>query len=286
MRALVLSGGAAKGAYQIGVLRRWMLEENTDYQIMCGVSVGSLNVACLAQEPFGSPRKAFERLEAVWLGVNNEKIYRRWVPFGRLSALWKDSLFDSSPLRDLVARELDVERIRNSARQVRVGAVCLETGEKRFGTERDARLADWVVASASFPVFFQPVEIDGKHWFDGGVRNLTPLGQALELGATEIDMIVCSDGQKKEIPAPKRRPIHYQIFRAIDIMSDQILRSDLTVTLLKNELSMYDEKYREVRIRLVEPDSPLVNNSLDFDPAKIREMFERGYADSLRFRVI
>lgn len=286
MRALILSGGATKGAYQVGALRRLILDEGTDYDVFCGVSVGALNISCLAQWPSGHTRESFGALEGIWQRVCTEDVYRRWVPFGRLSGLWKQSLYDSSPLRKLVSDNINVDRINSSGKRVRVGAVCLETGEKRFGNEKSYNLIDWIVASASFPVFFSPVEIEGKHWFDGAVRNMTPLGQALEMGATEIDMIVCSDSGLLRKSTLEKKPFHVQVSRAVDIMSDQILRSDLQVTLLKNRLADYDPSYRRVKIRLIQPNNQLADNSLDFNHDRIMAMIERGYEDAARLIVL
>lgn len=280
-RALVLSGGACKGSYQVGVLRKWMLEERREYDIFCGVSVGALNVSLLAH--YRDSREAQFALENVWRHhVSNDAIYRRWFPFGRVSGLWKHSLFDSSPLRELVMSHIDVQKIRESGKRLSVGAVCLETGEKVFGTEEDDNLAEWVLASASYPVFFTPVNIGGRFWFDGAVKNMTPLGRAIELGATEIDMIVCSNPDVQR-PVPQQQksfPLYRQISRVVDVMSDQVLRTDMQITSLKNQLSRARGDLRPVTVRYVQPAERLTENSFDFDPKTISKMIEKGYRDA------
>lgn len=282
MRALVLSGGGSKGAYQVGVLKRWMGEQGLDYQILCGVSVGALNVAALAQAPFGSPKQAIERLERLWLeNVRTETIWKRWWPFGKVSGIWKRSLLNSQPLIDLVRGNLDVNAIKESGRSVHVGAVCLDTGEIGYGDQTSENFVDWVLASASYPIFLTPIEIDGKLWSDGGLRNLTPLGQAIKLGATEVDVIICSNpGLNPSWHESEKNALPDQLYRTIDIMSDQILRSDLQVTELKNELATINSRFRRVRIRVVQPTTRLTEESLSFDPQKIREMMARGYSDA------
>lgn len=287
MRALVLSGGGSKGAYQVGVLKKWMGVEGRDYQIMCGVSVGALNVSCLAQQPFGEPKRAVERLERLWIErVRTDAIWKRWCPFGKVSGIWKRSLVNSRPLIDFVHSELDVDAISGSGRIIRVGAVCLDTGETGYGTETSPDLVDWVLASASYPVFFIPIEINGKLWSDGGLRNITPLGQAIKLGATEVDVVICSNpGLSPDWHDSPKNALPDQLFRTLDIMSDQILRSDLQMAGLKNELAVINPKYRCVKIRVVQPSVRLTEDPLEFDPDRTRDMIAQGFLDADSFTI-
>lgn len=280
MRALVLSGGGAKGAYQVGVLKRWLLEEGREYEIVCGVSVGALNAAALSQAKLWDPRKAYEYLDGVWNRVENEKIRRWWFGWW-LAALWKPSVYDSTPLEKWVQSELDQNLIRASGRRVRVGAVNLETGEYVTATERRADFTKWVLASASFPAFFKPVSIEGTEWTDGGVRNVAPLGEAIREGATEIDVIMCSN---PEVPSKWKvsgRNALSHALRAVDLMSDEIVRGDLREAGLKNELAELSGKYRNVRINVQQPNVILTDDSLDFSPEKVRVMRARGYNDAI-----
>jgi NTE family protein len=138
MRALVLSGGGSKGAYEIGVLKRWMGELKIDFDIMCGVSVGALNVAGLAMAPLGMPKESIDYMEDFWLTkVNTSAIYKRWFPFGKLHSLWLKSVYNSSPLQALVEKTLDRTKIVNSGRIVTVGCTCLDTGTTCYARESD-----------------------------------------------------------------------------------------------------------------------------------------------------
>lgn len=283
MRALVLSGGAVKGAYQIGVLKRWMHDEEIDYDIMCGVSVGALNVAGLAHEPKGSPRKSIEWLQKFWKSkvLSTESIHKRWFPFGRLHSLWRKSIYDSSPLKKLVKDGMSLNAIRSNGRKIAVGAVCLDTGEHYFATEDDDNFDDWILASASFPCFYKPVMINDRLWSDGGIVNVTPLGQAIRMGATEIDVIMCSNPWKlTDWKSEKKAAVPDQLIRMFTLMSDQIMKSDIAVAGLRNDLVSVDHRYKKVRIRLVMPENELVSDSLVFDPKTIQSLIELGYKDA------
>lgn len=288
-RALVLSGGSVKGAYQVGVLRRWMGKWGWDYDIMCGVSVGALNVAGLSQVHKGMPTQAIEFLENFWLTrvTGTESIYKRWWPFGRLHSLWEKSVYDSSPLISLVRENFDIRKAQSCGRRVAVGAVCLDTGDHAFGHENDPNFIDWVLASSSYPVFMKPVEINGRLWSDGGLVNVTPLKQAILMGADEIDVIMCSDPWQKSVWGAERKvAVPDQIVRSLEIMSDQIMRNDIEIVGLKNELANIDNSYKHIKITLVMPSSKLTNDSLQFDPDEIRRMMDQGFDDAANFVVL
>lgn len=278
-RALVLSGGGAKGAYQVGVLKKWLLEDKRDYDIVCGVSVGALNTGALCQAPLGDPEKAYEYLTRIWDRVENRKIRKYWFGW-YLAALWKPSIYDSTPLEKWVRSELNVQAIRTSKRVVRVGAVSWDRGNYILATEESERLADWILASASFPAFFKPLQIDGEEWTDGGVRNVAPIGAAIRAGAEEVDVILCSNPDLPSRWKPAMRSSLFRALRAVDLMGDEIIRGDLKEAGLKNDLAVLGAPYKNVKIRVQQPNCVLTENSLDFTPSRLRVMREQGYADA------
>lgn len=285
MRALVLSGGGVKGAFQVGVLKRWMGEQNIDYDIVCGVSVGALNTAGLAMTSKGKPALAISWLENFWLTkVNTQAIYKRWFPFGRLHSLWSKSVYDSSPLIDLVNENLHLNKVASNGRLLAVGAVCLDSGEHKFARETDLDFQKWVLASSSFPVFLRPIEIDGRLWSDGGIKNVTPLGEAIRMGADEIDVIMCTNiNERTTWNSEKKRAIPDQVIRTIDLMSDQIVNNDIELCGLKNDLAVIDPRFRRVKVRVVMPDNVLTKDPLNFDPTLIKEMIDIGYLAADKF---
>lgn len=287
MRALVLSGGGSKGAWQLGILKKWMGEQGQDYEIMSGVSVGALTVAAIAQIPFGRPKEAIDRVIKLWREtVETKNIYKRWFPFGRLHALWSKSVFDSQPLINMVRNSFDHEKVLKSGRRISVGAVCLADGEHRYARETDPRFVDWVLASASFPIFLNPILIDGKLWSDGGIKNVTPMGQAIKMGATEIDVLVTSNPWLNDVwTSETKRAIPDQIIRTVDLMNAKIMEDDIKITCLKNDLALFSDKYRFVKIRVVVPSERLVDDSLIFDPKEIRRMMDLGYKDADNFTI-
>lgn len=280
MKGLVLSGGGKKGAYQIGALNRFIVEEGHDYDLLAGVSVGAINSAKLAEAPRGGLRRKLLELHEFWNEIGNDGVWKHWFGWYVASAFWKPSVYNSAPLRRRLGANLDVWKIASSDRLLRVVAVCWDDGKIKVATENDPLIVDWVYASASFPVFLTPVEIGGKMWTDGGVRNVTPLGVAIEAGCDDIDVIVCSNPELPDEWDSKDRTTLPYAMRAVDLMSSEIIRDDLRVCGLKNQIAKLGGKYKHVRVRLVWPSRPFKTNSLDFGQKEIQELIEMGYEDS------
>lgn len=286
-RALVLSAGSAKGAYQVGVLRKWLYEDEQDYNILCGVSVGAINVLQLGLTQFGNPRESYQLLYNKWKNVSKENIYRDWEPFGKLSALWRQAVYDCSPLHDLIRQDFDIKKIRDSNKQIRVGAVCLNDGQKYFASEKDDNLLDWCCASASVPILMKPVKINNKFWIDGGIKVLTPIAQALALGATEIDIISCSG-----TPSPDWKlseglwSLLSVAYRSYELMHERIMKADFHAIGLYNQFSIIEKpKFDNVKIRIIRPKEVLHDkvHVLDFDNNTVRRLMDMGYRDASKY---
>ncbi len=224
--ALVLTGGGARAAYQIGFLR--CLAKNMPaeaFDIITGVSAGAINAAFLASHP-GPLAAAVEELTSIWAGLSPERIFRvgglalagsvaRWslrlVSGGSPATPQTRGLLDTGPLRALLDDCLhpvdgEIQGIADSLQRGRLTAIALTTlnyatgqtvtwvqGRDIAGWERPTRVGvrtrltvDHVMASASLPLVFPAVRIAGSWYGDGGVRMLTPLAPAIHLGADRI----------------------------------------------------------------------------------------------------
>ncbi|MCA9520196.1 MAG: patatin-like phospholipase family protein [Myxococcales bacterium] len=281
-RALVLSGGGVRGAYQVGVLRYWLGEERTRYGLLAGTSVGALNAAFLAQYPLGEETRAIADLEALWRSLRPNMIARRWFPFGRLHGFWRPAIFDSRPLQRLIGRTIDAERIRRSGRRLVVGAVSLESGLYRTFDESDPNIVAAVAASSAFPGYFLPIEIDGERYTDGGVREETPVAAVIQAGAPIVDVVMTAPGG---VSAPlERRPNAIAVARqAIDAMLEEVIDTDIAVAELFERLrGLEDPTHPPAELRLVRPKSPVRDDVLTFEPATVDRLIRVGYLDVCR----
>jgi NTE family protein len=223
---LVLTGGGARGAYQVGVLR-WIARAYPHLRIpiVTGVSAGAVNAAHLSAHA-GSLLEATDDLAALWRVLTADRIFDveavrlgrnvvRWgaqlVSGGRIRGPEVRSFLDTTPLRELLHEVLpngdgEIHGIeenlkRGSLRAVAMMSTSYTTGQSVVWVQgRDIRPwrrplrkvirthmhIDHIMASAALPLFFPAVCVDG-HWYgDGGVRLSAPLSPALHLGASRI----------------------------------------------------------------------------------------------------
>jgi len=218
-RALVLSGGGARGAYQSGVLA--YIAENipsADFSIYTGVSAGAINAAHLATATTPAERSAYALMNC-WRELAASRVFHM-RPFLQLAGLSdpgprpRPSLFDTAPLRDYLVDRLcgpngRLSGLAQNLESGRIRALALTTAnysthqtvtwvqgcdiqdwERPNRVGRKAYLTvDHVMASAAPPLLFPAVEIDGAWYGDGGLRLLGPLAPALHLGADALFVI-------------------------------------------------------------------------------------------------
>jgi NTE family protein len=299
--AIVLSGGGAKGAFQVGVLDELVVQRGVSVDIVAGVSTGAIQALGVAQDDVPG-------LVQRWLGIRgNGDIYTE-RPLGVVGGLLgEDSIYDTKPLRKLIKGFADDGKLQASGRKLLLGVVNLGTGQFRTIDESVPGIASWVYASCAMPVFFDPLltkAADGtkEQWVDGGVRNVTPLDAALEFNPRGVIVVRASP---KPQPGPVRTfPDLIKIgLRAVDILQSEVSINDTSNAALINDLISAREaqmralqaegisgaqasrilrpldlqlaRYRFAPIRVIEPDHE-VSDTLEFDPAKIRAAIDAG----------
>jgi len=198
-RALVLSGGGFKGAFEAGSVYHLVVHRGCDFQDFSGVSVGAINVAFLAQastkpDSLAALKDYARRLVQVWRGIQTEAdvFQKRPLGFVGVFILGWQSLYYTDPLQELIKRNIDVSALKRSGRDVRVGVVSMWDGQYREVTqdtlvENDQQFLDYVLGSASIPIVLympkirenkdaQPDDVNMWAQFaDGGVRHNTPV---------------------------------------------------------------------------------------------------------------
>jgi NTE family protein len=223
---LVMGGGGARAAYQVGVLRHLARQfPNLRVPIVTGVSSGGINAAHLASH-HGSFAQAVDELVSLWERLTVGEVFRvdarsltwiglRWI-FQLLSggvggAIRVRGLVDTTPLRNYLSEVLhavdgELTGIQYNLALGRLKAVALSTSSYTTGQSltwiQGQDLHDWlrpqrrsqqtvltvdhVMASSALPLFFPAVEIDDEYFGDGGVRLSAPLSPAIHLGAEKI----------------------------------------------------------------------------------------------------
>ncbi len=220
-KAIVLSGGGARGAYEAGVLSS-ALEGAAGARVdfLCGTSVGGIHAAIVASHAEHLPRAA-EVLRDAWLGLDVETALSLWSWHpGRIQRVLRGggrpaSVFDGRPLARLVSRVVDWPGVarnlhRGALQALVVTATHVPTGRPtvfvdtapgqappRFSSPRvrvrPTRIAaPHLLASAAIPLLFPAVRVEGELFCDGGLRMNTPLAPALGMGANRVLVIAQS----------------------------------------------------------------------------------------------
>ena len=242
--ALILTGGGARAAYQVGVLGavRELLPEprHNPFPIICGTSAGAINAAALAcfAEDFG---KGVHYLQEVWRNFHATQVYRadalgiglsglNWLSafmFGWLFKHSPRSLLDNTPLRHLLERSLDFRRIDAAIDSGALYAISLtasgylsgnsisffqahpgaETWKRTHRAGARVRLGvDHLLASSAIPFIFPAIKLHREYFGDGSMRQLAPVSPAIHLGAERI--LVVGAGRMAEEKERKRGDVY------------------------------------------------------------------------------
>jgi NTE family protein len=178
--AFVLGGGGLLGAHEVGMLRA-LSEAGVRPDIVAGTSIGAVNGAFVAADPEG----AAERLADLWRGESLRVVFSETL-LGRATRLVRSGthLHAIEPLRDLLASTLAVGDFKDLQLPFHCVAASIEDATAQWFAS--GPLVPAVMASCAVPGLLPPVEIDGRHYFDGGLVDSIPVGRVVALGATTV----------------------------------------------------------------------------------------------------
>lgn len=242
---VVLSGGGARGAYQVGVLDGVIevLKKNSiepRFDVYSGVSAGAINAAWMASQAH-NPTQAASTLCDLWSKLDADQVFSSdAVHMGRIAMTWATelgfgaltgttpgkALLDTAPLRQLLTRNLDIPRIQQNLDEGHFRALALTSvnystsnsvtfvqgvpglptwNKSRRRSEKTQIGVDHVMASSAIPLLFPAAKV-GDRWFgDGCVRNSHPCAASLYLGAERLLVIGV---RRRSMTADDMRAMH------------------------------------------------------------------------------
>ena len=263
---LVLPGGCARAAYQVGVLRAIAdllpARSANPFPVVTGTSAGAVNATAIAVHA-DRFRVAIGNLERVWRNFQVGQVFRadsgtvirsglHWA-LAMMSGGWllppPRSLFDNSPLRELLRGQFDFAGIRRSIDAGHLDAIAMSaagytTGRsvsfydskpgcdpwsrtRRTGEPTDLSL-DHVMASVAVPFLFPPVSLGDEYYGDGAMREANPFSAAIHLGAQRLLVIGTRNENRPQPPLPPICPTFGQIFGyMLDALFSDGLYADL-----------------------------------------------------------
>ncbi len=234
MLGVLLTGGGARGAYQVGVLKALapLLESlGTPVAVWSGISAGAINGSFLAGY---SSRLSVgvDELTRIWGGLTPEQVYRTDLPsLGRVGLSWlsdvgfgsfkksksANSLLDTSPLKNLLSAHLSTERVNKEFKEgplhaLLTTAFCYDDNTSHIFVSSASEVKGWqrakrksvelpfeldqVMASSAIPLLFPPVAYQGNHYADGVLRNTAPISPLIHAGAKKIIVLGVHSGDR------------------------------------------------------------------------------------------
>jgi NTE family protein len=339
--ALTLQGGGALGAYQAGVYQA-LAEADLHPDWVAGISIGSINAAIMAGNPpearveklrgfwdhitstFGfdafsslgrymmvgdAGRRLADQMSAATaasMGVNG--FFRPRMAPGFLDPPGSPaatSFYDTSPLRATLEQFVDFDRINGGATRLSVGAVNVETGNFVYFDSTTQKIGpEHVMASGALPPGFPAIEIDGQHYWDGGLVSNTPLQWVLQFGprrdtlAFEVDLWSAQGDFPRGIidVATREKEIRYSsrtrdnIDRFVDLQRQRHAVANLIAELPKDmrtrpevaaldtfgDHKVYNVVHLIYRSKIYEGDS----KDYEFSALSMRDHWSAGYRDA------
>jgi NTE family protein len=292
---LVLTGGGARAAYQVGVVKavRDLLGNpvKNPFPIVCGTSAGAINAATLAVFADNFSRGVANLLE-VWENMHCQQIYRtdawhilragaRWLAAMMLVSRRNPvSLLDNAPLRDMLERNLDFSKIQTHIDAGALYAVCVtasgyttgqsvsffQGGSGLEGWERNQRIGaavplklDLLLASAALPFIFPAVKVHREYFGDGSMRQIAPVSPALHLGADRV--LIVGTGRQTQDSARARSNVYPSLAQIAGHALNSIFLDSLMVDI---------ERLERINrtVKLIPPDK-MSDSALQLRPVKV-----------------
>jgi NTE family protein len=299
--AIVLSGGGAKGAFQVGVLKALISVKKVNFETVVGTSTGAIQAAGVAQNDIGALVKFWTDLKGA------DDIYKKRGGTFLNIITGQPSLYSTDPLRALLKAAINEQKIRASGKRLRIRVVNITNGQAITVAENASNIADWVYASCAMPFVFPPLTSKSaqgveEQWVDGGVRDVTPLDVAFVERPRAILVVRASAPPAPDKPKKYKDLVGIGL-RAVDILSNEVSENDLkNVNLINHLLTARDrqlialrqlglaaaqietvmrpfqneiERYRLVPVHVIASEQNFYD-TLEFVPALIDKAIEHG----------
>lgn len=285
MRALVISGGGSKGAFAGGVAQYLLQIKKHEYDLLLGTSTGSLLIPHLA---LGN----IEKIHSVYTNVNMSKIFNICpfvvkvkdgvdiVTINHFNVLrqfikGKRTFGESKGLKKYIKSNFsisDFNQLKNLKKDVVITVTNFTTNEAEYKSVKDCtydEFCEWSWISSNYVPFMSLVEKNNFEYGDGGFSSLVPIREAINRGATEIDVIILETEVNMEKTVIGKNPFSLMIdlFR---IALDQVEKHDIAIgKLIANN--------KNVKLNLYYTPTKLTNNALIFNKDVMKTWWEQGY---------
>ena len=247
---LVLDGGGARGAYQIGAWKA-LKEAGVKISAVAGTSVGALNGALICMDDLEKAEKIWSEMEFSRVMSVDDDWMRQFFQgeqklgdiLAELGRVFRDGGVDAAPLRKLIHENVDEEKIRGCGKEffiVTFSLTDMKELELSVSDIPEGRLEDFLLASAYLVGFKNEPMEDGKRYIDGGIFNNVPADVLVEKGYTDlIEIRIYGPGREPRVSLPEDGEM-YQIGPRVKLGS--IIEFDRERSRQNMKIGYYDAK--------------------------------------------
>ena len=267
-RALILSGGGARGSFQAGVWK-YLVQIGWKPDIICGTSVGAINACAI-----GSGMD-IDTMIHLWTTYNRRRMYRlNLLQFAAymLSQRAIKPILDTTPLKKMIQDNLDFKALKKSSTRIIISAVNMLTGHPEFFNQKEIQL-EHILASSAMPLLFPWQEINGEPYWDGGVMVNTPIVPALDFGVDEIIVVLLSPVGHKKLLKPDT------VLKAGEHLFEHFLSSSYQANLINYR---FKDKFRPNIITLAPSKMLGFKSLLSFSKTQANQLIKEGYNSATR----
>jgi len=285
MRALVISGGGSKGAFAGGVAQYLLEERGHQYDLLLGTSTGSLLIPHLA---LGNVKKIY----SIYTNVSMKRIFNinpflvkkrdgiDTVSINHFNVLLqffkkRRTFGESYKLRKFIKRNFtlsEFNQLKASQCNIVVTVTNISRNEVEYKAIKDfdyEDFCDWIWISCNYIPFMSLVSKGGSEYGDGGFSNLVPIREAIERGATEIDVVILETEVQTAARTIGKNPFSLMVDLFATLL-DQVEKHDITIGKLAATA-------KNVKLNLYYTPTQLTDNALIFNKVKMKQWWKEGY---------
>ncbi len=285
MRALVISGGGSKGAFGGGVAQYLLQEKMYKYDILIGSSTGSLLIPHLA---LGKVEKIYNAYTNVDMGkifninpfVVKHKDDLDIVTINHFNVLLqflkgRRTFGESQKLRNYIKDTLseeDFQQLKVSFCDIIVTVTNLSHNDVEYKSIKDFdynEFCDWIWISCNYIPFMSLASRNNCEYGDGGFSSLVPIREAINRGATEVDVVILETETQISPKSVGKNPFSLMI-DLFQTLLNQVEKHDITIGKLA-------AKNKNVKLNLYYTPTYLTNNALIFNKEKMKQWWQQGY---------